>query len=232
MPGECMLCRAPVDFAPDDPLICPLCRYRWVRIPPPLCPRCGQPRDFPELPCRICPAWPEGFSGVLSAVWLDRSARRAVHQLKYEGWWRTADALAEVMAPAVCAPAGGTDLDDAVLLPVPLAPKRLRRRGYNQSEVLVRALQKRLGRPAAPPGWLRRVRETSTQTALTPEVRRANIAGAVAAGAVRGRRLILVVDVFTTGATLAEAAAALLDAGAAGVRAVTFARARTTLPQT
>jgi predicted amidophosphoribosyltransferase len=72
---------------------------------------------------------------------------------------------------------------------------------------------------------LQRVRETRTQTALTPEARHANVSGAFRAGAVKGLELVLVDDVFTTGATLAAAAAALVGAGAARVEAVTFARA-------
>jgi predicted amidophosphoribosyltransferase len=79
------------------------------------------------------------------------------------------------------------------------------------------------------PGLLARTRETGTQTALTPEERHANIAGAFRARvAVTGRRLLLVDDVFTVGATLVAAAIALLEAGAAEVDAVTFARARPT----
>jgi homoserine acetyltransferase len=73
---------------------------------------------------------------------------------------------------------------------------------------------------------LRRVRETPTQTALTPQARAANVAEAFQAGRCAGLRILLVDDVFTTGATLAAAAGALAEGGAAAVAAVTFARAR------
>ena len=73
--------------------------------------------------------------------------------------------------------------------------------------------------------WLVRRRETRTQTALTPEARQANVAGAFEAAGVSGQACVLVDDVFTTGATLAEAAAALRSGGAARIEAVTFARA-------
>jgi ComF family protein len=110
------------------------------------------------------------------------------------------------------------------LIPIPLAPKRERLRGYNQSERLAAALGGRLGLELRADG-LRRARETPTQTALTPDERRANVSGAFAAGRVRGIRAVLVDDVFTTGATLLAAAEALMAGGAAQVEAVTFARA-------
>lgn len=103
----------------------------------------------------------------------------------------------------------------------------MRRRGYNQSERLAVALARAAGTVRT--DLLRRARETPTQTALTPEERQANVAGAFTAGRVPPGRLVLVDDVFTTGATLAEAATALLAAGAQSVEAVTFARARQTV---
>jgi predicted amidophosphoribosyltransferase len=131
-------------------------------------------------------------------------------------------------------------VDSAWLVPVPLGPNRLRQRGYNQSERLARALARRWRRPVVE--LLARTRETTTQTALTPDARLANVAGAfeVRSGkcGVRNGRvprdsafctpnsaLVLVDDVFTTGATLAEAARALERAGARTVLAVTFGRA-------
>jgi len=159
-----------------------------------------------------------------------------VYALKYGGLPRIADDLAEAMGQMRSAADGAS-----ALLPIPLAPKRLRQRGYNQSDVLARALSRRWHIPVVS-NLLRRSRETPTQTALTPETRLANVAGAFhvrrAAWDVWRRRLqinaardtphaalVLVDDVFTTGATLAEAARALEQAGVRTVYGVTFARA-------
>ena len=202
---------------------------------PPWCERCGQPE--PHFgPCRLCTDWPAALTGVRSAVWLDQNARPAVHALKYGGLPRIADDLTAVMAQ-LRPPSDGP----SVLIPIPLATKRLRQRGYNQSEVLARALARQWRIPVLVT-LLVRTRETPTQTALTPETRLANVAGAFEvrnakcemrngterinfAFHISSFALILVDDVFTTGATLAEAARALAQAGATRVVGVTFARA-------
>ncbi len=219
LPGACLLCQGPAAAESEEPLICALCCARLHRLPEPQCPRCGQPQLAAGEPCRLCPAWPDGLDLVRSAVWLEAGARRAVHQLKYGGWWRVADAMARVMGGILPT---GTDL---MLVPIPLAAGRARSRGYNQAERLATALAVRYGFPLAPE-LLRRGRETSTQTRLAPEARQANIAGAFVATPCAGVRVVLVDDVFTTGATLVEAAAVLLEAGAEAVVAVTFARAK------
>ena len=187
---------------------------------PPWCARCGQPE--PNFgPCRLCAEWPAALKTVRSAVWLVEGAQQAVYALKYGGLSRIADDLALVTAPLRPRTDGAT-----ALIPIPLAPKRLQQRGYNQSERLARALARKWRIPELP-DLLRRTRETPTQTALTPGTRLANVAGAFAATK-RGAAwptLVLVDDVFTTGATLAEAARALEQAGATTIHAVTFARA-------
>ncbi len=217
LPAACLLCSEPISERENDALICDLCRLRWRPIPHPVCDRCGQP-SFRGLECRLCAGWPEGLSRVRSAVWLEGSARDAVHQLKYEGWSRAAEAMADAMR-------GLEPLTDQVsLIPIPLGGRRQRQRGYNQSERIAAALGTRIGVPLRA-DVLQRIRETRTQTALTPEARHANVAGAFRAESVDGLDLVLVDDVFTTGATLAAAAAALSAAGARRVEAVTFARA-------
>jgi predicted amidophosphoribosyltransferase len=218
LPSACLLCGEPTPAGAQDPLICPICRSRWRPIPPPYCERCGQPIAA-GLGCRICPAWPPSLARVRSAVWLEGTAQEAVHLLKYAGWWRVAEGMAPAMAPLE--PLTG----QVCLIPIPLGTRRLRARGYNQSERIAAALGELTGRPVRG-DLLSRVRETGTQTALTPEARQANVAGAFQAEDAQGLRLVLIDDVFTTGATLCAAAAALHAAGAEQVEAVTFARAR------
>ena len=229
LPAECLICHGLLNTRDAAGIVCPLCRQRWRAVRPPWCERCGQPE--PHFgPCRLCVAWPAALSSVRSAVWLDAYARPAVHALKYGGLPRIADDLATAVRKPQ-SPADGA----SVLIPIPLATKRLRTRGYNQSEVLARALARQWRIPVLP-DLLVRTRETPTQTALTPGTRLANVAGAFEVRNVKcGMRnfafplstfeLILVDDVFTTGATLAEAARALEQAGATRVEGVTFARA-------
>lgn len=219
LPVECLLCREPIARSEGDALVCGLCRRRWRPLAELVCDRCGQPARA-GFECRICAGWSAGLGRVRSAVWLTDGARHAVHQLKYEGWWRVAEAMAQAMRGLE--PLRGREL---VLVPVPLAARRQRQRGYNQSERIAFELGRLLGFRVRR-DLLQRVRETGTQTALTPEGRRANVADCFAGLGPRGLSLVVVDDVFTTGATLEAAAAALVAAGAEKVDAVTFARAR------
>jgi ComF family protein len=150
-----------------------------------------------------------------------------VHALKYGGWQILARPMAERLArlDGLCLPGMRTGL-----VAVPLARARERERGYNQSELLARELSPHWGIPAWP-GALARTRDTPTQTALTPQLRRNNVAGAFTIpGAyrarVRGAHVILVDDVITTGATMNACATAIFAAGARSVAYLTFGRAR------
>jgi len=215
LPAECSACLAAMPSR-TDALVCDVCRSRWRGIDQPMCRTCGEPTPL-RLECRVCADWPPDFGPVRSAVRLDSAARHLVHRFKYQGWWRLADSFAPRMVPLL------REIGDGDLVPVPLSPRRRRARGYNQAEALANALSKLTGRPVRPER-LQRLRDTPTQTRLTPERRRANLAEAFD-GPDSARPVILVDDVFTTGATLCSAAATLLDRGAGQVAAVTFARA-------
>ena len=146
--------------------------------------------------------------------------REAVHALKYHGRHGVAATLAALLAPAVASLLQEGDL----LVPVPLHPTRERARGYNQAAILASELQYLLPVEVAPAA-LRRTRATADQTALSAVQRAANVRGAFTAQAdvVSGRRVWLLDDVYTTGATLRAGARAMRDAGAREVRGAVVA---------
>jgi ComF family protein len=154
-------------------------------------------------------------------------AGQAVRRFKYRGSLAAGAELAGLIARRTPAEyLAGAEL----LLPVPLHPWRLLRRGFNQACVLFRPLARRHGRELAA-GLLRRRRHTRPQVGLDAAARRENVAGAFdlargTAARVRGRQVLLVDDVFTTGATAAECARVLKEAGAAWVGVFTLVRAR------
>jgi ComF family protein len=179
--------------------------------------------------CRWCDLLPPYVRAGRSVCWAPDGAGGAlVHALKYDGWTLAARGMADRMAMLAWPP--DVYRERAALIPVPLAPARLRERGYNQSALLAAALAPHLGVPV----WddvLLRERATRSQTRLTPAERLANVAGAFrpapAAGPrLRGAHLVLVDDVVTTAATLNACAAALVSGGARVVSFVTFGRAR------
>ncbi len=158
-----------------------------------------------------------------------------MHALKYEGWPELADFMGRAMAAAVAAPfEGDIGWAASVVVPMPTTGERLRRRGYNQAELLARRVADLRGLPLI--GALERHGSGRSQTGLSPSERVENVRGvfrpAPEAGAgVRCAHLMLVDDVLTTGATAAEAASVLARMGSASVRLVTYARALADAPE-
>ena len=225
LPNACIVCGTVMPPREPDGLLCPICRSR-IRAVVGGCERCHQPLP-PVGPCRFCASWSPAMVWVRSGFWLDSVTRTVVHHLKYEDCTRLGGLIARLVAATLPRPDAGW------LVPIPVGKRRLRQRGYNQTELLARALGRAWKMPVAD-SVLQRVRETKTQTALTPEARLANVAGAFASAEAPApirapgsqvRQAILVDDVLTTGATLDAAAGALASAGWPAVGAVTFARA-------
>ncbi|RYG38146.1 ComF family protein [bacterium] len=139
-------------------------------------------------------------------------AGQAVRRLKYE----RATGLAEPMAEEIRRIAAGVKFD--VAIPVPIHFSRRSERGFNQAELLCERLDN------VQPEWLKRVKRTRPQVEMTPETRRSNLLGAFRADSnVAGKRILLVDDVFTSGATARECASVLRGVGATEVGVVTFA---------
>lgn len=156
--------------------------------------------------------------------------RDAVHLLKYARRDDLARPLAALMGDLLARlerQRGGAWKRSRLLVPVPLHPARERRRGYNQAQLLAVRLSRRFGIPLAPRRALRRCGRTAPQTGRGVERRRENMRGAFRAGwqkGLRGKRVLLVDDVITTGATLEACAAALRAAGCGEVTGVVLAR--------
>lgn len=227
----CIGCRDPIPTSATERLVCRLCWARIRAIPGPSCERCWTPAvDGSAVDgrgCRECESVPPSVRVVRSAFVFDGTARALVHALKYRGWEAAAEPMARRMASL---PLPSDVLAEArVVVPVPTSPARLRERGYNQAALLAAAFARQTGR-ALDSELLVRSRGSNTQTSLHPSERRANVAGAFTVrpegrARARGRHLLLVDDVWTTGATAAACAAALVAAGARTVSVVTFARA-------
>jgi len=197
--------------------VCPDCDAALSRIVPPWCARCGAPVGL--APCR-CHELVPALAAVRSVAPFDGWLRDAIVAFKYRDEWARADHLGGLLVERL-ASLGPVD----AVVPVPLHPKRERRRGYNQAALLAN----RAGRRAHLPSLdaLARTRDTPQQVGLEATARHANVAGAFAHcpdSDVAGKHLVLVDDVLTTGATLGACAETLLAAGAARVCAVTLAR--------
>jgi predicted amidophosphoribosyltransferase len=176
LPNACVSCERPVETRAPDALVCGVCRGR-MRPLPTGCHRCRQP--LPAVgACRFCAAWPATLRWVRSAVWLGPEARALVHHLKYDGY----PALAELAAERIVRTIPRPPATQAVLAPIPLTPRRLRIRGYNQAALITHALARRWRMPCVE-RLLSREKETDSQTALTPEERIRNVAGAFRAAA-------------------------------------------------
>jgi len=200
---------------------CPECLGKLPRLSPPLCPNCGRPQAS-GIVCPDCWQRQTEIDGIRSLLRFDEIIRKAIHQLKYRNLKAISPCLAELLADYL----RSNPLPGEVLICVPLHPRRLRERGYNQSNLLARELGERIDLPVIE-DCLIRVKQAQPQVrAVDVEERRRNVADAFVCRdeRVSGRQIILVDDVCTSGATLESCAVALKNKGATSVWGLTLAR--------
>lgn len=201
--------------------ICASCYRTLSFIMPPVCPLCGRPRSGGLL-CPDCIRWQANINGIRSPFRFEGVIQQAIYSLKY----RNLRAIAPLLASMLHGYLTRNPLPGDVLVPVPLHKARLRERGYNQSALVAKELGKLTGLPVDD-NCLVKFRKSSPQAkTASVEERKANVAHAFACRSNRllDKKVILVDDVSTSGATLDSCAGVLKEAGAKSVWGLTLAR--------
>jgi ComF family protein len=225
-PPFCILCDTPLH--PHQSWFCTTCDCRLHEAASlrDACPRCAMGRRTSACACSL--VWDHPYAAIHAIFSFDDSIQKLIHQIKYKEKKKLAWYLGKTFSRTI--PAAFIDSAE-LLVPVPLHFLRTMQRGYNQAEYFCRGVATGLPRPIPiAADVIRRRRNTHTQTRLNSAQRRKNLAGAFvvrspAAERIRGRSLLLVDDVVTTGTTVSECAEVLLKAGAGSVRVLTLARA-------
>ena len=233
-PPRCGVCKA---FLWEAPLkgsagafsICPTCLAGFHPLSSPLCSLCGAPFSSQVLedhPCEDCLRTPPAYDAAGAPYLYEGSLLEAIHHLKYHGRTGLARSLGPLLG-RFTQDWMGNDSTDFLVIPVPLHPEKLQERGYNQSLLLARHTARKLG---ADMDYLslRRIKNTAPQTGLGKKQRRQNVKNAFKLeneNTVRGRNIVLVDDVSTTGNTLNACSKTLRKGGANRIYCVTLARA-------
>jgi len=212
-PRRCAAC----DRRSSD-VLCRICFDALPRIEGPRCERCGLPTAFETYVCDACANVDFGFETAKAPLKYEGTGKEVVHALKYRGYRTVAE---RVMAPLMVGVLDGEIHFDAVV-PVPLHRSRMRRRGFNQAALMAGAVANEINTPLS--DRMEAVRKTRDQVELTAQERKTNVSGAFRSREPMHGRILLVDDVFTTGATTSECAETLLHAGASEVHALTFCR--------
>ncbi len=235
IPAGCAVCGAAV--AGELPPLCGVCRSRLPAVNPPWCPRCGATRfgDFASAGlCPECETWPRVLHRAAAPFRHAPPAADLVHGLKYRGWTALGSLMGSAMSNAARRVTEGRHV---VLVPVPLAPARLRERGFNHALLLARGLSTATGWPVRELLLRRRMGPAQVSLRRRERERRVRELYAVSksicgrdameagSGSARSLGCLVVDDVLTTGSTAAACADVLSAAGFDCLGAVSFSRA-------
>jgi ComF family protein len=213
-PVTCVVCHAPV-LERRWGGACPDCWSSLVPLEPPFCPKCGEPAPAIEGLCGSCRKGEHVFDFARSALLFTHTLREIIHHLKYADRVSLAKPLGDILKGC----REREPFTGGLVIPVPLHRSRERLRGFNQAKLIA----SRLSAPMAS-RLIRRGKDTPSQTGLTRNERKRNLAGSFE---VRGKvsgTVIVVDDVYTTGSTMNEIARTLKRAGAERVEVLTVAR--------
>ncbi len=219
-PRRCPVCGQVV--MPKGALICPACTGKLSWVSGPLCRRCGKEvADETIEYCRDCTRRRPSFERGMALINYNETASRSMAQIKYKNRREYLDfygaAIVKRLGPRIL------KIAPSLLIPVPVHPSRRRARGFNQAEELARRLSEALGIPMSA-DILFRTRKTFPQKSLTPAERLKNLEHAFSARPLpkTARRVLLVDDIYTTGATMEACARVLKKNGAGEVYFVTI----------
>lgn len=214
-PPECVRCSEP------GQIWCDHCQKEVELVQALVCPRCGSPNKAGKL-CITCQQNPPAFDWVRSWAIYTEPLKKAIHALKYKNQRSLAAYFSAAIEPIYHSCPASIDL----MTVVPLSRKRIRERGYNQIAIVAKALQPQIKIPFLP-NAIQRTRHTETQVGKSKQERAENVSGAFQANpiVVQDKTVLILDDVYTTGATLNSCSNALRKAGARQVIGITIARA-------
>jgi competence protein ComFC len=223
---SCVLCGEEASIVPGFNL-CRACYDQLPFIRPPLCSICGKPLDEGEI-CPDCLVQEHLFHQACSVFEYTSVIQKLIYRFKYGGQIYLAPLLGRCMAEKLETMEGWSSIQG--LVPVPLHPNRRRKRGFNQAELMAREMEKRTAIPVLDQVLIRR-RDTSAQAGLRRLERMENMANAFALRnreEIRGKVLLLIDDIYTTGATADQCSRVLMEGGASRVYVMTAATGRST----
>jgi ComF family protein len=234
-PSDCRICGTPLVRISRLP-VCQVCLDALCPISGGVCSVCGELLFSPYAVaggsrCGLCRRVEPPFVRAAAYGSYESGLRELIHLLKFSGVRPAADVLGRMLAEAIAMLEPEFSADSVAVVPVPLYRTKLHQRGFNQAELIARAAMKTMKQPGNRlclcAGVLVRKRETASQIGLTSHQRRENLRGAFGVAqpeAVKGREVLVVDDVYTTGATVSECARVLRRAGATKVWVATVAR--------